>query len=368
MTSALTLVQAQVPPAREHFAKSAALSQAREVDDPVDQYIKGEMHRRHIAGLSLAVIKNSKILKAKGYGLANVETATPATPETVYKIGSLSKQFLAVAILLLAQDERLHLDDKISKYLDGTPATWKDITIRHLLTHTSGLVEDPPGFEPFKTRPDADIIRAAYSAKLLFVPGEKFSYSNLGYFLIAEIIHKVSGKPWSGFVSERVLAPAGMATTRTTTTTDIVPHRASGYLWNNGKLENAENWVAVRPSGAYLSTVLDMARWNEALCSGAILSPSMRDQMWTPVKLNNGKTYPYGFGWNLGPWQGHKRVYHDGELPGFDCDFERFVDDEVTVIVMFNTMSADPKKIALHIAGLYVPALASPVASKSSRQ
>jgi len=379
LASGFSLAQAQFPPGREHFvkvavepasspAKSAAPSESRDVDDPVDQYIKVEMQRRHIAGLSLAVIKKGKILKARGYGLANVETATPATTETVYKIGSLSKQFLAVAIMLLAQDGKLHLDDKISKYLDGTPATWKDIAIRHLLTHTSGLVEDAPGFEPFKARPDADVIRAAYSTKLLFLPGEKFSYSNLGYFLIGEIIHKVSGKPWSAFISERVLGLARMAATRTTTTTDIVPHRANGYLWNDGKLENAENWVAVRPSGGYLSTVLDMGKWNEALCSEAILSPSMREQMWTPVKLNNGRAYPYGFGWNLAPWRGHKRVYHDGELPGFDCDFERFVDDELTVIVMFNTMSADPKKIALNVAGLYVPALAPTGKSESSRQ
>jgi D-alanyl-D-alanine carboxypeptidase len=348
------------------FLTAAALvcvasSTATAFADDVDDYIKVQMQKRHIPGLSLAVVKDGKVLKAAGYGLANVETNTPATPETVYKIASISKQFMGAAIVLLAQDGKLGLDDQISKYLDGTPEAWKDITVRHLLTHTSGLVEDPPGFEPFKTQPDAELVKLAYPTKLLFEPGEKYSYSNLGYFALGEIIHKLSGKPWSEFLTERVFAPARMTATRTTTTTDIVPQRASGYAWNKDKLEHAENWVAVRPSGAFLSTVLDMAKWDEALYSEAILSSSLREQMWTPVKLNDGTTHQYGLGWNLEPWQGHKRVHHRGGLPGFLSDFERFVDDKLTVIVMINTTSADPGKIALNVAGFYVPALAPAV-------
>src|SRR5207245_2461249 len=148
-----------------------------------------------------------------------------------------------------------------------------------------------------------------------------------------------------------------MTATRTTTTTDIVPHRASGYAWNKDKLENAEDWVAVRPSGAFLTTVLDMAKWDAALYSEAILSSNSRDQMWTPTELNDGTTHPYGLGWSLDPWQGHKRVHHQGGLPGFLSDFERFVDDKLTVIVMINSTSGDPTKIALNVAGFYVPAL-----------
>jgi CubicO group peptidase (beta-lactamase class C family) len=331
--------------------------------DKVDDYIKTQMQRRRIAGLSLAVVKGGKIIKAKGYGLANVETNTPATPETVYKIASISKQFLAAGIMLLVEEGKIGLDDKVSKYLDGTPETWKDMTVRHLLTHTSGIVEDPPGFEPFKAQPDADVVKSVYPVPLLFTPGEKWSYSNAGYFALGEILRKVSGRPWSEFLTERVFAPLGMTATRTTTTIDIVPHRASGYDLTrlNGDLKNAENWVAVRPSGAFLSTVLDLAKWDAALYSDTILKSSLREQMWTPVKLNKGTTSPYGFGWFLDPWQGHKRVDHQGGLPGFLSDFERFVDDKLTVIVMVNTTSADPVKIALNVAGFYVPALAPPV-------
>ncbi len=192
LTSTVSLAQVQSQP-----AAPTPRTETRSADDLVDDYVKVQMQRRHIAGLSLAVVKNGKILKAKGYGLANVETSTPATAETVYKIASISKQFLATGIMLLVQDGKLGLDDKVSKYLDGTPAKWKDITIRHLFAHTSGLVRDPPGFDPFKARPDAEVIRSAYSTKLDFVAGNKWDYSNLGYYMLAEIIHKASGKPWS---------------------------------------------------------------------------------------------------------------------------------------------------------------------------
>ena len=130
--------------------------------DRVDDYIRARMRWEHIPGLSLAVIKDGKVVRAKGYGLANVETNTPATPETVYKIGSVSKQFLAAGILILLQEGKVRLDDRVATYVDGTPDAWKGITIRRLLTHTSGLVREPPGFDPFKVQPDADVIKTAF--------------------------------------------------------------------------------------------------------------------------------------------------------------------------------------------------------------
>ena len=342
------------------FFLVAATSLAVEADE-VDDYVAAQMLRKHIPGLSLAVVKDGKLLKARGYGLANVETNTPATPETVYKIGSISKPFLAAGVMLLVQDEKLGLDDRISKHLGGTPDSWKGITIRHLLSHTSGLVKDSPGFEPFAMRPDAEVVRLAYPEPLLFAPGDKWSYSNLGYFVLAEVIRKVSGQSWSGFVAARVFAPARMTATRTTTTTEIVPNRADGYDWSKGRLVKAEDWVAVRPSGAFLSTVLDLANWDAALYSDAVLSSAVREKMWTPIRLNDGSTHPNGLGWDLEPWQGHKRVHHQGSLPGFLADFERFVDDKLTVVVMINSTSLDPTKIAHGVAGFYSPALAPPV-------
>src|SRR4030095_2325722 len=164
--------------------------------DKVDEYVKAEIQRQRIPGASIAVMKEGKVIKAQGYGLANVELNVPATPETVYKIGSLSKQLIASGIMLLVQEGKLSLDDKISKFLDGTPDTWKEITVRHLLTHTSGIVREAPGFDPLKIQNDADVIKTAYPLPLRFAPGEKWEYCNVGYFTLAEIIRKVTGKAW----------------------------------------------------------------------------------------------------------------------------------------------------------------------------
>ena len=167
--------------------------------DKVDDYVKSEMQRQHLASVSVAVLKEGQIIKVEGYGLGNIELNVPARPDTVYKIGSVSKQFIATGIMLLIDDGKISLDDKISKFLEGTPETWKDITIRNLLTHTSGIMREAPGFDPLKIQSDADVIKTAYKEALRFVPGEKYEYCNVGYFSLAEIIRKVSGKPWPDF-------------------------------------------------------------------------------------------------------------------------------------------------------------------------
>ena len=325
--------------------------------DKVDDYVKAEMQKQHIPGLSLAVIKDGKIIKVQGYGLANVELNVPATAETVYKIGSVSKQFIAAGIMVLIQENKVSLDDKISKFLEGTPDTWKDITVRHLLTHTSGIVREAPGFDAYKIQNDADVIKTAYPLPLRFAPGEKYEYCNVGYFTLAEIIRKVSGKPWGDYLNERLFTPLEMTATRTTTMTEIVQNRANGYVWRSGKLDNAGILFAVRPSGAFLSSVLDLAKWDAALYTDRILKQSTLSQMWAPVKLNNGATHPYGFGWELNTVGGHKIVHHGGSLPGFRAQFARFIDDKLTIVVLTNGDGANPRSIALGVAGLYIPGL-----------
>ncbi|HJQ70580.1 MAG TPA: serine hydrolase domain-containing protein [Blastocatellia bacterium] len=325
--------------------------------DKVDDYVKGEMEKQHIPGLSLAVIKDGKIIKVEGYGLANVELNVPAKAETVYKIGSVSKQFIASGIMLLVQENKISLDDKISKFLEGTPDTWKDITVRHLLTHTSGIIREAPGFDPYKVQNDADVIKTAYPLPLRFAPGEKYEYCNVGYFSLAEIIRKVSGKAWEDYLGERLFMPLEMNATRTTNMTALVPNRANGYFWKAGKYENASIYFALRPSGAFLSTVLDLAKWDAALYTDKVLKQSTLSQMWAPLKLNSGATHPYGFGWELSKAGGHNVVNHGGSLPGFRAQFARFVDDKLTVVVLTNGDNANPRGIAFGVAGLYIPGL-----------
>jgi len=329
--------------------------QAVEQANPVDDFIKAEMKRQHVPGLSLVVVKDGRVIKAEGYGLANIKRQIAAKPDTVYKIASVSKQFIATGIMLLVQESRLGLDDPISKYLEGTPATWKGITIRHLLTHTSGLVREAPGFDPFKIQSDAEVIKSAYSLPLRFAPGDKWEYSNTGYFALAEIIRKVSGQPWSEYLNEKVFKPAEMNTTFPTNTKVSVPNRALGYV-DNHQLKDAVEWAALRPSGAFLSTVLDLAKWDAVLYTDKTLNDSSRREMWTRVKLNDGTAYPYGFGWELGSLRGHRLVHHGGGMTGFRAEFARFVDDRLTIILLMNLDDVDKDSIVQGVAVFYLPA------------
>lgn len=326
--------------------------------DKVDEYIKAEIQKRNIPGLSLAVIKEGKIIKVKGYGLANVETNVPVTTETVFKIGSLSKPIIAEGIMMLVEEGKISLDDKISKYLENTPEIWKDITVRHLLSHTSGIVREAPGFSGAKIQPDADVIKTAYNVPLRFTPGEKYEYCNVGYFSLAEIIHKISGKSWGDFLTERIFQPSGMNATRTTTFNEIVPNRANAYSFQNGKLQNAEVYLALRPSGAFLSTVSDLAKFEAALYSAKFLKPETRKLMWTPFKFNDGKDSVYGLGWRIDEVKGKKQIHHGGSLNGFKSEFTRFPDDKISIIVLTNLDEAIPSEIAVGVAGFYIPALA----------
>jgi len=330
------------------------------VNERVDDYIDRWMRDQHIPGLSLAVVKEGKVLKASGYGLANVETNSPATTETVYKTASLSKPIIATAIMLLVQEDKIGLEDKANKYLDDAPAAWQEITIRHLLTHTSGIVRDPSDYHPYNEQPIDEVIKSAYSLPLSFPPGEKWQYSNIGYYVLAQIISKASGKPWNEFIAEHLFAPAQMNSTRTTTATDIVPHRASGYQRSERGTVNAENWISVRPSGAFLSTVLDLAKWDTWLDTSIVLSASSRKLMWTSATLNNKTPVDYGFGWSVDSFLGHARIHHDGQFPGFRADYERFAEDKLTVIVLANADNASLDRLSLKLAGFYEPALEAP--------
>ena len=330
----------------------------------IDGFVKGWMETQHVPAVAVAVIRNGSVVKAEAYGLADVEHRVAARPDTVFKIGSVSKQFIAVGIMLLVQDGKVALSDKVGKYLEGTPATWDAITLRHLLTHTAGLVREAPGFDFHKLQPDVDVIRTAYPVPLRFLPGAKYEYSNLGYFVLAEIIHKVSGKAWSAFLGDRVFAPLGMTATRVTTLAEIVPNRARGYAWKAGTLQNEDDWPAVRPSGAFLSTILDLAKWEAALLGDQLLKKTSKTEMWTPVTLNDGRTFPYGFGWQLDDWPadsprptGIPMIRHGGSMNGFRAGYARWPSQGLAVIVLTNLSDAPYEGLAANIAIRYVPEL-----------
>ena len=325
--------------------------------DAVDTYLRTEMANQRIPGVAVAVIRDGKPISVRTLGVANVELETPVTRDTVFKIGSVSKQFIATGVMLLVRDGKVRLDDPVKTFLDDAPAAWSGITLRHLLTHTSGLVRESPAFDGLKVQSDVDLIRAAYDVPLQSAPGEKWSYCNLGYFTLAEVIHRVSGQPWPQFMSERVFKPLGMTSTRTTDALDIVPNRANGYLFRDHVQHNVEPMLALRPSGAFLSTLADLMKYEAALRDNALLSKAEQAQMQAPMLLTDGTSTNYGLGWNVEDFRGHRRVRHGGSLPGFRADFSRYDDDSLAVIVLVNADSIRTDAMALEVANHYIRGL-----------
>lgn len=326
----------------------------------VQAYLEAEMKAQKIPGVSVAVIKDGQIVLAKGYGYANVEHQIPVKPETIFQSGSMGKQFTATAVMLLMEDGKLALDDKITKYFPDTPAAWSNMTIRHLLTHTSGMTDYPPDFDYRRDYTEDDLYTRAKQIPLAFQPGENWSYSNLGYVMLGILIHKVSGKFYGDFLQERVFKPLGMSTTRIISEADIIPNRASGYLLVNGELKN-QNWVSpslnTTADGALYMNVYDMAKWDAALYAEKVLKRSSLEQMWTPVKLNDGQTRPYGFGWATGAFKAHRYVQHTGSWQGFKAMIVRYLDDKLTIVLFANQARANQSKLVEGVAGIFNPGL-----------
>lgn len=337
--------------------------------DKIDDFVTPEMGKRHVPGVSIAVVKDGKVVLARGYGLANVELSVPASADTVYELASVTKQFTATGVMMLVEEGKISLDDRIDKHLDNLPAAWSGVTVRHLLTHTSGIKSYTSIPEVTKSwRNDisqAEMLKLVAGYPLDFPPGDKWSYDNTGYYLLGMLIEKVSGQKYGDFLKQRIFEPIGMASTRLNDAAAIIKNRACGYSWTGKEFRNAEFVSPTQPfaAGALVSTVNDMAKWDIALNGDKLLKRSSLKQMWTPVKLNDGKTAPYGFGWSIGDRSGHKVIGHGGGIPGFSTQISRFVDDRLSVIVLANCDGGSADALANGIAGLYVPAL-TPVAEK----
>lgn len=331
--------------------------------DGVDAFVLRQMEKRHVPGASVAVVKGGKVLLLKGYGLANVELAAPATEKTVYQLASVSKTFTATGILLLIREGKLSLDDKIGERLSDLPEAWRAVTVRQLLNHTSGIkgytsVKD---FDKLARKDFAqrEILDLVAKEPLEFPSGEKWNYSNTGYFLLGMLIEQASGKPYAEFMAERIFRPLGMEQTRVNDLHAVIADRAQGYQWDGTELRNGEYVSPSQPfsAGALVSSVADLVKWDAALANHALLDQSTLDEMWTPTRLKEGEA-GYGYGWQVGKANDRRMVFHGGGIPGFSTQLSRFIDDELTVIVLTNADSGNAEQIARGIAGYFVPALA----------
>lgn len=331
--------------------------------DPIDHYLRSEMAMRHIPGLALLIVRDGKIARAQGYGFSNVELQVPVKPETVFQSGSMGKQFTATAILMLAEEGKLSLEDPLTRFFPDAPPAWSHVTVRHLLSHTGGFTDYPENFDFRRDYTEDQLLKVVEGIPLAFPPGSKWSYSNLGYLTLGVLIHRVSGQFYGDFLHDRIFQPLGMKTTRIMSEADIVPNRASGYRLVNGQLKNQE-WVSptlnTTADGSLYFSILDLAQWDAALSAGKLLSAASFQQMYTPALLNNGKPNPagYGFGWFIRGVPGHKIIEHEGAWQGFNTNISRYVDDHLTIVILTNLADSHPQEITHHVAGLLDPKLA----------
>jgi len=330
--------------------------------DPIDDYIHAEMQKRKIPGLALLIVRDGKIERAQGYGFSNVELRVPVRPETIFQSGSVGKQFTAIAVMMLAEQGKLNLDDPLTKFFPNAPASWQQVRVKNLLSHTGGFTDYPKNFDMRRDYTEDQLLKIVEGIPLAFPPGSKWSYSNLGYLTLGLLIHRVSGQFYGDLLHDRVFVPLGMNSTRIISEEDIILNRAAGYRLVKGELKNQE-WVSPKVNttadGSLYFSILDLAKWDTALREGKLVSAESYKLMWTPFVLNDGKPNRggYGFGWFIGSVNGHRVIEHAGAWQGFNTNISRYVDDGLTIVMLTNLEGADPEDITHHLAALLIPAL-----------
>lgn len=330
----------------------------------VDDYITAEMARQKIPGVALAVVRNGDVVRMRGYGVSNVEHQVPVTPDTMFQTASVGKQFTAAAVMLLVDQGRLSLDDPLTTFFAEAPAAWKGITVRHLLTHTSGLPDYTDGTLDYRRGyTEDDLVTFAYGLPLEFAPGARWNYSNTGYVMLGALVRKVTGRFYGDVVRDSLFLPLDMRSARVISEADIVPHRAAGYRLDDGDLKNQE-WVSpelnTTADGSYYISLRDMVAWDAGLRARKLLDPASWDQVFAPVRLNSGRTYPYGFGWALEPFAGRAAQRHGGGWQGFATHIGRFPGDDLTIIVLTNLAEGNPGRITEGVAAILDPAMTEP--------
>jgi CubicO group peptidase (beta-lactamase class C family) len=318
----------------------------------MDQIVQSYAANRKFMGTAL-VARDGQVLFSKGYGFANLEWKIPNTPDTKFRLGSVTKQFTAASILLLEERGKLSVTDPVKKYMPDAPAAWDKITVRNLLTHTSGIPNftgfpDYQKLEPFKATP-AELVARFRDKPLDFQPGEKWSYSNSGYVLLGYLIEKVSGETYEKFVTENLFTPLAMKDTGYDSNTAIIARRADGYEMGRDGYQHAGfiHMSTPHAAGALYSTTEDLLRWEQGLYGGKVLKAASLEKMTTPF-LDN-----YAFGVGVQTTAGHKRFSHGGGIEGFNTVLEYFPDDKLAVVVLENSAGAvPPGEIADKLAAL----------------
>jgi CubicO group peptidase (beta-lactamase class C family) len=302
------------------------------------------VYKANEPGAAFLIWKDGKVLVRKAYGLADLELGVRMEPDMIFRIGSMTKQFTATAILMLMERGQLALSDPITKFLPDYPTQARTITVEHLLTHTSGIKSytDLEEFGPLarKDMTVPELIAVFKDKPMEFAPGERWKYNNSGFFLLGAIIEKISGSTYEAFLQKNIFDPLGLTHTHYGNATRLIPRRIPGYGPgpDNG-FSNAEFLSMALPfsAGSLLSNVDDLAVWNAALLAGKVLKPETLAKAWTSYKLADGTLTGYGYGWSVGEYEGHRMIRHGGGIPGFTTDGILFPDDKLFVTLLTNS-------------------------------
>ncbi|MEL6469327.1 MAG: serine hydrolase domain-containing protein [Cyanobacteria bacterium J06623_4] len=335
-------------------------------NDAIDTFIQQMMADRHIPGLTLAVVQDQKLTKVQGYGVLDREQNIRARPSSIFPIASMSKPLTATAVMLLVQDGKIDLDAPIGTYLTKAPEHWEQVTVRRLLDHTAGLSERVYGGD-FLISP-ADFVEKAAAAPLNFEPGAAWMYSNTGYSLASSIVEAVSNQSFTDFMAERIFEPLGMSQTDVVRDSYMFSNRAMGYFVSEeGAAQPVSDFFrysllprlmpGLQGAGSITSNVVDLARWEIALQKGQLLAPDVQLAMQQHNTLNSGRIADYGLGWIVKDINGHTAISHGGNLWGYSTSISRFVDDDITIIVLTNKDGENGDWLAQKIAEQYMPNL-----------
>ena len=311
-------------------------------------------------GAAVIVVRDGKVVLRKGYGRANMELGVPIEPDMVFRTGSITKQFTAVAVLMLAEQGKLALEDDITKFFPDYPTKGQKITVEHLLTHTSGiksytsLAEWVPLWR--KDMSTSEMITLFKDKPMDFAPGERYAYNNSAYFLLGAIIEKVSGQTYADFIEKNIFAPLGMRHSYYDDTARIIPRRVAGYSKGKDGFVNAAYLSTSQPyaAGSLVSSVDDLALWDAALYTEKLLKQASLKRAWTSFKLNNGKVTNYGYGWSIGSYEGHPMIEHSGGIPGFASYAIRMPNERVYVAALTNRDFESPGRTVLRLAALAI--------------
>jgi len=327
----------------------------------LDRTIEAYLADNNVPGGLIAVASRGEIVHLREYGMANVELSAPVSAETVFEIGSISKQFVAAAAMLLVEEGKLDLDDPIHRYLPYLPGEWLGVTMRQLLNHTSGIpdYEEIRSYDVYRFRlTPEEVIKIANSRPMDFAPGHGWYYSNTGYYLASMIVERIDGRPLGKVLASRIFEPLGMTHTRLADPEAIIPNRASGY-WVNKANElinrNPTETTSTLGAGGLLSNAEDLARWDAALYGDQFLSRQSKEIMWTPGILPDGASTEYALGWRVTPYGNLPSQSHSGQVAGFVANFARFPEQELAIIVFMNRYRVSSNTVKLAVAQTFMP-------------